>query len=510
MTTHNTFDEEPTVPLTTTRGEDEPSPVGKPPDHRTVEDEGSERSKSLWRRMASPLYIVGAGPWVALFSLIVLGIISYTFLLPAFPLAAAGALFGSAGALFLVPVVMLLGLITLPVLGLWFGYFERWRIRVTGHGTIANGHVPVPLTNFGEWLKVRYTEAATWREVASLVFGAFMASISGIIVFFESLILSIGAVIWYRLAISRDALNIWYERNSFGLNTMFQSQVDIYNREGMSHLVQPDINNPQWIITPDMWWLPLLSILIALFLFAYINGLLAATSTTLSKLILSPRPEEYERKVAKLTASRSTIVDSFESERRSIERNLHDGVQQELVNINLRLGLAEMETKSLVARGLPVQSIQQQITQSKAELTHALQTLRNTVRGIYPAVLEDHGLYAALEELTRHTVIPAQLNFRLRERPRREVERVAYYTVNEAITNTLKHTAATRITVNVWDSLTHLMVEVSDNGGGGANLETGTGLAGLRERAAALGGAVEVTSVPGESSVVVLSVPLRP
>ena len=251
-------------------------------------------------------------------------------------------------------------------------------------------------------------------------------------------------------------------------------------------------------------------ILIALFLFAYINGLLAATSTTLSKLILSPRPEEYERKVAKLTASRSTIVDSFESERRSIERNLHDGVQQELVNINLRLGLAEMEAKSLVARGLPAQSIQQQITQSKAELTHALQTLRNTVRGIYPAVLEDHGLYAALEELTRHTVIPSQLNFRLRERPRREVERVAYYTVNEAITNTLKHTAATRITVNVWDSLTHLMVEVSDNGGGGANLETGTGLAGLRERAAALGGAVEVTSVPGESSVVVLSVPLRP
>ncbi|MDT0189625.1 hypothetical protein HF984_02485 [Rothia terrae] len=509
MTSHNTFDNEPTVPLVVARGEDVFSPVPQQPEDLPAEYETPNRPKSLWRRMMSPLYAVGVGPWIALFSLIVLGVMSYTFLLPALPLAAAGAIFGSSGALLLVPVVMLLGFLTLPLLGLWFGYFERWRIELAGHGKIASGHVPVPLHNFGEWLKVRYTEAATWREVASLVFGAFMASIAGLIVLLETIILMIAGVVWYYLAINRDPLNIWYDPSSFGLNTMFQSQVELYRHSDPLMFSNLNLDHPNWVITPDMWWLAPLSIFIVLFFFAYINGLLAATSTTLSKLILSPRPEEYERKVAKLTASRTTIVDSFESERRRIERNLHDGVQQELVNINLRLGLAEMEAKNLVAQGLPVESIQQQLTQSKTELTHALQTLRNTVRGIYPAVLEDHGLYAALEELARHSVIPTKLNFQLRERPRREVERVAYYTVNEAITNTLKHTAATRITVNVWDSLTHLMVEVIDNGGGGADPSAGTGLAGLRERAEALGGNVQVTSVPGESSTIALSVPLH-
>lgn len=509
MTSHNTFDNEPTVPLVATHGEDASFPASAQPEHLPAQYEAPRRSKSLWHRMTNPLYAVGAGPWIALFSLVVLGVLSYTFLLPALPLAATGAIFGSSGALLLVPVVMLLGFLTLPLLGLWFGYFERWRIELAGHGKIASGHVPVPLHNFGEWLKVRYTEAVTWREVASLVFGAFMASIAGLIVLLETIILMIAGVVWYYLAINRDPLNIWYDPSSFGLNTMFQSQVELYRHSDPLMFSNLDLDHPNWVITSDMWWLVPLSISIVLFFFAYINGLLAATSTTLSKLILSPRPEEYERKVAKLTASRTTIVDSFESERRRIERNLHDGVQQELVNINLRLGLAEMEAKNLVAQGLPVESIQQQLTQSKTELTHALQTLRNTVRGIYPAVLEDHGLYAALEELARHSVIPTKLNFQLRERPRREVERVAYYTVNEAITNTLKHTAATRITVNVWDSLTHLMVEVIDNGGGGADPSAGTGLAGLRERAEALGGNVQVTSVPGESSTIALSVPLH-
>lgn len=181
----------------------------------------------------------------------------------------------------------------------------------------------------------------------------------------------------------------------------------------------PNINpdNPQWQLTHNQWWLPVLLILVGVFVFAYINGVMAGASASLSKMVLSPRPEEFERKLAQLSKSRSTIMNSFESERRRIERNLHDGVQQELVNISLRLGLTEMEAKRLVAAGHPAQNLQAQVAQSKADLAHALETLRNTVRGIYPAVLEDHGLHAALEELAHHTLVPTQLHYQVRERP---------------------------------------------------------------------------------------------
>lgn len=460
--------------------------------------------------MASPFYIFGAGPWISVFTLVALGIVSFTLLIFVFPAAAATLLFLASGVLILLaPFSLVFAVALLPFVAIWFGHFERWRLRVTGHGVVPNGHVQMRGARFGEKLKVRFTEVATWREVASLVLGAVTSGIAAIMLFVEALCLWAASFLLYELTVRQTVINIWYPKGAYW-HVMTNQDIAYYRQYNIPIDPNIDPNNPQWQLTPDHWWLPLLLIVLGLFVFAYVNGVIAGASASLSKMVLSPRPEEYERKLAQLSQSRSTIVDSFETERRRIERNLHDGVQQELVNISLRLGLAEMEAKNLVGTGHPAQNLHTQVAQSKADLNHALETLRNTVRGIYPAVLEDHGLHAALEELAHHTLVPTTLYYQVREPLSPEVQRVAYYTANEAVTNTLKHTSASLIQIAVWNSIDKLILEVTDNGGGGADPAHGTGLAGLRERAETLGGSVTVESQPGASSTITLALPLHP
>lgn len=478
----------------------------------TAEDEYAQMKpkihKSLWRRMLSPLYIFGLGPWISFLSLILLGVVSTTLTSIALPSLGASIISAASGVfLIFTPIALGLTIFLLPILGIWFGHFERWRLSWSGHGEVPNGHVEVHVSNPFQWLKVRCTEVATWREVGSLILGTITSGLAGIVIFAETICFFIAYALWHQLVILKDNLNIWYPTY---LQVKFDSEIAFY-KESLQPNFDPniDLDHPQWRITTDMWWLPIVLVIVGLIVFAYINGIMAATSASLSKLVLSPRPEEYERQLAKLTASRSTIVNSFESERRRIERNLHDGVQQELVNISLRLGLAEMEAKNLIDQGHPAERVQQQVAQSKEDLKHALETLRNTVRGIYPAVLEDHGLHAALEELANHTIIPTRLHYQAPEDLPAEVARIAYYTANEAIANALKHTSASLITITAWNSIDKLVLEITDNGGGGADPARGTGLAGLHERATTIGGTVEVTSVPGASSTITLKLPLK-
>ena len=289
------------------------------------------------------------------------------------------------------------------------------------------------------------------------------------------------------------------------LSLYSQGELDYYINQGFLPSAGQMVE-----VTSQYWWVPLAAVPALLFIFAYINGLMAAAGGSLSKLILSSRPEEQERQLARLTASRATIVDAFEGERRRIERNLHDGVQQELVNLNLRLGLAEMEAKNLAAdtQDARATALLNHVTEARTQLSHAQQTLRDTVRGIYPAVLEDHGLKAALEELVRHSILPVHLTYDAPARLPRDIERTAYYTVNEALTNTLKHAQAQFVSLSAFVAGESLVVTAEDNGIGGADPARGTGLAGLVERAAALGGTVQVDSPAGGPTRLTLALPL--
>ncbi|WP_237224906.1 sensor histidine kinase [Rothia nasisuis] len=436
--------------------------------------------KSLWRRLASPLYLLAAGPWIA------------------FAVLAAQAIIAS---LVMGLTASILGIVALPFAAIGFGIYERWRLAKTGHGIVANGHVDYPNAGFWEGALFRLKEIATWREVGSLALTTFWGFTAGVVLIAEVSLLAVLAGFTYYTGRGNSLYIDWGQ--GIGFFTDYQYH---YLADRNSNLLSGPITE----VTPQYWWVFLAAIPVLLIIFAYVNGLAAAAGGSLSKLILSPRPEEQERQLAKVTASRAKIMDAFEGERRRIERNLHDGVQQELVNLNLRLGLAEMEAKNLVTdtQDARATAVLTHVTEARTQLSHAQQTLRDTVRGIYPAVLEDHGLKAALEELVRHTVIPVHLTYEAPARLRRDIERTAYYTVNEALTNTLKHAQAQFVSLSVFVVGDSLVVTVEDNGIGGAEPARGTGLAGLVERAVALGGTVQVDSPAGGPTRLTLALPL--
>lgn len=435
--------------------------------------------KSLWRRMANPFYIFTAGPWIAFAVLVAQGIV-------------ASLVTGLTASI--------IGIAVLPFAAIGFAVYERWRLAKTGHGVIANGHVDYPNASFWEGALFRLKEIATWREVGSLALTTLWGWLAGAVLGLQVMALVGTSAVAYYLGIGNRLYLDWQY-----LSLYSQGEMNYYIDQGLL-----PASGQIFEVTPQYWWVFLAAIPVLLIIFAYVNGLLAATGASLSKLILSSRPEEQERELARLTASRATIVDAFEGERRRIERNLHDGVQQELVNLNLRLGLAEMEAKNLAAdtQDARAAALLNHITEARTQLSHAQQTLRDTVRGIYPAVLEDHGLKAALEELVRHSVLPAHLTYDAPTRLPRDIERTAYYTVNEALTNTLKHAQAQFVSLSAFVAGESLVVTVEDNGIGGADPTRGTGLAGLVERAAALGGTVQVDSPAGGPTRLTLALPL--
>lgn len=429
--------------------------------------------------MANPFYIFTAGPWIAFAVLVAQGII-------------ASLVTGLTASI--------IGIAVLPFAAIGFAVYERWRLAKTGHGVIANGHVDYPNASFWEGVLFRLKEIATWREVGSLALTTLWGWIAGAVLFLQIMALGSAGALAYYLGNGNRLYLDWQH-----LSLYSQGELDYYINQGFLPSAGQMVE-----VTSQYWWVFLAAIPVLLIIFAYVNGLLAATGASLSKLILSSRPEEQERELARLTASRATIVDAFEGERRRIERNLHDGIQQELVNLNLRLGLAEMEAKNLAAdtQDARAAALLNHVTEARTQLSHAQQTLRDTVRGIYPAVLEDHGLKAALEELVRHSVLPIHLTYNAPARLPRDIERTAYYTVNEALTNTLKHAQAQFVSLSAFVAGESLVVTAEDNGIGGADPARGTGLAGLVERAAALGGTVQVDSPAGGPTRLTLALPL--
>jgi signal transduction histidine kinase len=196
------------------------------------------------------------------------------------------------------------------------------------------------------------------------------------------------------------------------------------------------------------------------------------------------------------------LVAAADRERRRLERDLHDGAQQRLVSLSVRLRL-------LASRLAPGSEAERLLTDARNELAASLQELRDLARGIHPAILSDRGLPAALEALTARAPLPVELLVELDGRPPEPVEVAAYYLVSEALTNILKHSGATSAGVAVARRGTQLVVEVADDGAGGADRVTGSGLRGLTDRIEALGGRLEVSSPPGTGTTVRAEIPLE-
>jgi signal transduction histidine kinase len=250
---------------------------------------------------------------------------------------------------------------------------------------------------------------------------------------------------------------------------------------------------------------------------------LARVDTAAAWTLLGPsREEQLARRVTDLADSRASVIDAADAERRRIERDLHDGAQQRLVALAVNLGLAKA-TLDLSDEARAV------IDDAHREAKEAIAELGNLVRGLHPAVLEDRGLDAALSGIAARLPIPVRVAVDLPHRPLPTVEAVAYFVVSEALTNVVKHARATRAVVTVEQIGGTLLVVVTDDGVGGAELSTalgaelgteagaeagavsrGTGLAGLAKRVASVDGTLSCHSPVGGPTIITVELPCAP
>ena len=207
-----------------------------------------------------------------------------------------------------------------------------------------------------------------------------------------------------------------------------------------------------------------------------------------------------------LRASRQRLVRAQDEERHRLERNLHDGAQQQLVALSVKERLAE----GLIERD--PQKAKEMLAAIQADTVDAIETLRDFARGIYPPVLADKGLSAALDAQIRKTTLPVELRAGAVGRYAREVEAAVYFCCLEALQNVSKHAGAHSIVVHVSSDDGRLVFSVADDGAGFEPKRSGmgSGLQGMKDRLAALGGDLEISSEPGRGTTVSGWVPATP
>ncbi|MCD7444364.1 sensor domain-containing protein [Streptomyces lincolnensis] len=214
-------------------------------------------------------------------------------------------------------------------------------------------------------------------------------------------------------------------------------------------------------------------------------------------------PTRLSARVVELESDRGVVVDTAAADLRRIERDLHDGAQARLVALAMDLGLAKeklAEDPRAAAR---------MVDDAHGEVKTALQELRDLARGIHPAVLTDRGLDAALSAVASRCAVPVQVEVDLPARPAPAIEGIAYFTVSELLQNVSKHARASWAGVDVWRVEDRLMLQVVDDGVGGADTSGGSGLAGLAERLDAVDGILVVDSPVGGPTRVTAELPWR-
>ncbi|WP_407285346.1 sensor histidine kinase [Streptomyces sp. BP-8] len=355
-----------------------------------------------------------------------------------------------AGIVSLIVVVGAVLLLGVALSGIAVTRFERWRLRLVDLDPVPDPHQAPERPGLRGWLRTRLREPATWRELG------FTAVSSAALWWMDFLVLGFALVV--------------------PVVVMYSPADD-----------------------PGAW--PLTIVGLCLLVAApYTITAWAGARAALTRLMLAPRDSELGRQLIDVRASRARLVDAFDAERRRIERDLHDGAQQRLVSLNVTLGLARLD----VAPDSPLAG---QIADAQAQVTLAVEELRELSRGVHPKALTDHGLPAAVENLAARSALPVTADIRLPRRVPVAVETTAYFVIAEALTNTTKHSRATRAEVHARLHTDVLTLSVSDDGIGGAAPEGGTGLTGLADRVAAADGRLRISSPPGGPTLLHVELP---
>jgi signal transduction histidine kinase len=356
------------------------------------------------------------------------------------------------------------------VLARGFGHFERNRVAALTGETLADPVPPLQATSWWGRLKERVRSGPRWREISFHLANLPVAAIGyALAVGAWAGSLAMLALPLYVDALPGDSAKFHFFEVTQGPGALACAGV------GLVGLV---------LVAP------------------WVTIGVANVLRALGRALLGPSGDAaLAAQVQRLETSRSAAVDSAEAERRRIERDLHDGAQQRLVALAAGLGAAKDKIDDDPEEG------KRMLVEAHEEAKSALKEIRDLVRGIHPVILEDRGLDAALSAVVARSPVPVTLDVQVAARPPAAVESVAYFVVNEALANVAKHANATRAHVAIARAGDRLVVEVRDNGQGGADPAGGSGLQGLRDRVAGLGGSMYVISPDGGPTTVSVELP---
>jgi signal transduction histidine kinase len=254
--------------------------------------------------------------------------------------------------------------------------------------------------------------------------------------------------------------------------------------------------------TVDEAWAGSAAGVVALVLNAYLTTGAGNGHAALARSLLGPRGDELREQITDLTRSRLRLIDAFDVERRRIERDLHDGAQQQLIALAMTLDLARIALEQT-----PQEEASRLVTQAHRQAVNTITELRELIHGIHPPVLAELGLAEAVRVLADRAALPVHTTIELPERPPESVETAAYFVVAEALANAVKHSAATVVTVDLRLIEGNLILTLTDDGVGGADRARGTGLTGLGDRVAAVAGRLTLSSPPGGPTVLRAEIP---
>ncbi|RKE21640.1 sensor domain-containing protein [Streptomyces sp. TLI_171] len=368
----------------------------------------------------------------------------------------------AVGGALAVAVVGLPLVVALPLAGLPFGAWERRLLRLMGGPRPADPHRVPEAPGLRAWLRVRYGEAATWREAGSALLSAFL-------LWPLDLLVVAGALVPLQLLAA--PLRLAWDGEQVNVLKVWQ------------------------LHEPGQAWAVAAVGAVLLPLAGYPLTLAAGARAALVRVLTGG-----QEGVGELVRSRARLVDAFEAERRRIERDLHDGAQQRLVALSMALGLARLDAPA----GGP---LAERLAAAHAEADGALAELRELVHGIHPRVLADRGLPDACADLADRSVLPVEVAVSVPGRLPAPVESAGYFAVAEALANAAKHSGASRVRVAGRWSGGALALEVSDDGRGGADASAGSGLTGLADRVAVVGGRLSVSSPPGGPTLLRVEIP---
>ncbi|WP_235618634.1 sensor histidine kinase [Embleya scabrispora] len=436
---------------------------------RTTPDRTADRTAGAGpqRRLRRLAYLALGLP-VGLLALVILGTLTTPLLMACTRPADISSWEDAVRRAALLTFGILLTVGVAPLAAAPLAALERRRLRVLAPAPTEPGD-PEPRPGAVR-LRARYTTARAWREVAA----GYLVAVAG-----PGLVLL--AATWVVLCSVWLAAPLVVARSSGGPVAL-----------GIGHARS----------VPDA--LPYCAAGLA----AGILGIVVLTTlvraqAALSRTLVEPRPDPLATRLVEVTRSRSRLADGFAAERRRIERDLHDGAQQQLLGLTLQLGLARMDLPADSPAG-------QAVARAHDQAKTLMADLRELIRGIHPQVLTDRGLGAALYELAEFCPLPVHTDIDLPHRPPQAVETAAYFAAAEALANALRHSAADTIRLTARVRHGRLTVDVEDDGRGGARLADGTGLTGLADRVAVVDGTIRVSSPPGGPTLVRVTIPCPP